>query len=485
MAHISFLDETMRDGQQSLWGMRMRAGMALPVAPIIDQTGYSIISLAGSSLFEVLIRHCKENPWEGLDLLMKAMPRTRVRGGIRSNGSVTFGFTPDVLMDLWMSRLCIHGVRSWWIYDVLFNIDKMHRLAKLAKTFDCQVAGTMLFTLSPVHTDAYYADKADKLSALPEVDSLLLYDTGGVLDRARISTLVPAIVAKSRGKPIEMHSNNMLGQSAKAYVDAIEFGVSVLHTAVRPMANGPSIPSIEVMTRNVELLGHTHGIDTSRLAPVAEHFERVGKAAGFLVNQHFEYDVTALRHQIPGGMMGTLRAQLVQQNMLDKLPEVLTEIAAVRRELGYPGMATPFAQLVGTLAVLNIVTGKRYSVVPDEVIQYAAGYYGEPVAPIEPNVLDKIMSMPRAKEILAHPPEQPDLAELRRRHGTGTDDDELILRALVPATDLDRMRAAGPVQREFAALSSTQFDRVRNLMKVATTPLIQIRSSELDLTLRR
>lgn len=485
MAHISFLDETMRDGQQSLWGMRMRAGMALPVAPIIDQTGYSIISLAGSSLFEVLIRHCKENPWEGLDLLMKAMPRTRVRGGIRSNGSVTFGFTPDVLMDLWMSRLCIHGVRSWWIYDVLFNIDKMHRLAKLAKTFDCQVAGTMLFTLSPVHTDAYYADKADKLSALPEVDSLLLYDTGGVLDRARISTLVPAIVARSRGKPIEMHSNNMLGQSAKAYVDAIEFGVSVLHTAVRPMANGPSIPSIEVMTRNVELLGHTHGIDTSRLAPVAEHFERVGKAAGFLVNQHFEYDVTALRHQIPGGMMGTLRAQLVQQNMLDKLPEVLTEIAAVRRELGYPGMATPFAQLVGTLAVLNIVTGKRYSVVPDEVIQYAAGYYGEPVAPIEPNVLDKIMSMPRAKEILAHPPEQPDLAELRRRHGTGTDDDELILRALVPATDLDRMRAAGPVQREFAALSSTQFDRVRNLMKVATTPLIQIRSSELDLTLRR
>lgn len=485
MAHISFLDETMRDGQQSLWGMRMRAGMALPVAPIIDQTGYSIISLAGSSLFEVLIRHCKENPWEGLDLLMKAMPRTRVRGGIRSNGSVTFGFTPDVLMDLWMSRLCIHGVRSWWIYDVLFNIDKMHRLAKLAKTFDCQVAGTMLFTLSPVHTDAYYADKADKLSALPEVDSLLLYDTGGVLDRARISTLVPAIVARSRGKPIEMHSNNMLGQSAKAYVDAIEFGVSVLHTAVRPMANGPSIPSIEVMTRNVELLGHTHGIDTSRLAPVAEHFERVGKAAGFLVNQHFEYDVTALRHQIPGGMMGTLRAQLVQQNMLDKLPEVLTEIAAVRRELGYPGMATPFAQLVGTLAVLNIVTGKRYSVVPDEVIQYAAGYYGEPVAPIEPNVLDKIMSMPRAKEILAHPPEQPDLAELRRRHGTGTDDDELILRALVPATDLDRMRAAGPVQREFPALSSTQFDRVRNLMKVATTPLIQIRSSELDLTLRR
>ncbi len=119
-----------------------------------------------------------------------------------------------------------------------------------------------------------------------------------MLDRQRISTLLPAIVAKAHGKPIEMHANNMLGQSAKTYMDAIDFGVTVLHTAVRPMANGPSVPSIEIMTRNIEIMGHTHDIDTSLLF-VADHFERVGKAAGYLVNQHFEYDVTAPRHQIP------------------------------------------------------------------------------------------------------------------------------------------------------------------------------------------
>ena len=484
MAHIRFLDETMRDGQQSLWGMRMQAGMAYPIAPIIDRTGYSTISFAGSSLFEVLIRHCKEDPWAGLDLVMSQIHHTPVRGGIRSNGSVTFGFTPDALMDLWMERLCVHGVRSWWIYDVLFNIDKMGRLARLAKTHGCQVAGTMLFTLSPVHSDAYYADKADKLSALPEVDSLLLYDTGGVLDRDRIRTLVPAIVAKARGKPIEMHSNNMLGQSAKAYVDAVEFGVSVLHTAVRPMANGPSIPSIEVMVRNMEALGHTHDIDTSLLPPVAEHFERVGKAAGYLVNQHYEYDINSLRHQIPGGMMGTMRNQLAQQGMLDRLPEVLAEVAAVRRELGYPGMATPFAQLVGTLAVLNIVTGKRYGTVPDEVIQYAVGYYGEPVAPIDPEVMDRIMSAPRAKEIASNPPLQPDLAELRRHHGTD-DDDELLLRALVPAADIARMRLSGPPAKDFPMLSSPELNQVQRLMRVANSPLVCLRSETLDLTLRR
>lgn len=485
MAHIKFIDETMRDGQQSLWGMKMQAGMALPVTPIIDETGYEIISLAGSSLHEVLIRKCQEDPWAGLDLLVASMPRTRLRAGCRSNGSVTFGFTPDALMDLWVDRLCAHGVRSFWLYDVLFNIDKMHRLAKIAKSHDCQVAGTMLFTLSPVHTDAYYADKADKLSALPEVDSLLLYDTGGVLDRERISTLVPAIVEKARGKPIEMHANNMLGQSAKSYIDAVEFGVTVLHTAVRPMANGPSIPSIEIMTKNIEILGHTHNIDVSKLAPVADHFEKVGKAAGFLVNQHFEYDVTALKHQIPGGMMGTLRTQLAEQGMMEKLPDVLAEVAQVRRELGYPGMATPFAQLVGTLAVLNIVTGKRYSVVPDEVIQYAAGFYGEPVAPIDPDVMDRIMAMPRAKEIVEHPPEQPDVAELRRRHGTGDDDDELILRALVPASDIEKMRQSGPPARDFPTLSSPELEQVSRLMKVAHLPVVQVRSQQFDLTLRR
>ena len=137
---------------------------------------------------------------------------------------------------------------------------------------------------------------------------------------------------------------------------------------------------------------------------MAEHFEKVGNAAGFPVNQANEYDVLSIRHQIPGGMTGTLKAQLAQHDMTDKLDEVLRETAEVRRDLGYPGMATPFSQLVGIQAVLNIVTGKRYSIIPDEVIQYAAGFYGETVAPIDPNVRDMIMAAPRAKQVAGAPP---------------------------------------------------------------------------------
>jgi oxaloacetate decarboxylase alpha subunit len=484
VAHIEFLDETMRDGQQSLWGMRMQAGMALPVSPLLDRTGFRVIDLVGSSMFEVMIRTCRENPWEGLDLLVQSMPRTRIRGGMRSNASVTFGVTPDALMDCWMRQLNRHGCRSFWIYDVLYNIDKIHRLAKVAKEFGSEVAGTLLFALSPVHTDAYYADKADKLSASPDVDTLLLYDTAGVLDKERLKTLLPAIISKARGKPIEFHANNILGQSAKTYLDAIELGVTILHTASRPMANGPSVPSTEIMVNNIELLGHTHNLNKSLFAPVADHFEKVGKAAGFLVNQHGEYDLLSIRHQIPGGMTGTLKAQLAQHGMTDRLDDVLRETARVRQDLGYPGMATPFSQLVGIQAVLNIVTGERYGTIPDEVIQYAAGFYGQPAAPIDPDILDRIMAAPRTRQILANPPEQPTIEELRKRYGTD-DDDELILRALVPEPDLVKMRAAGPVKRSFPLLSSPELDQAQRLMQLAKSSVVQIKSAEMSLNLLR
>jgi oxaloacetate decarboxylase alpha subunit len=484
MAHITFLDQTLRDGQQSLWGLRMRAGMALPIVPVLDRTGFNVIDLTGSTAFECLIRYCRENPWEGLDLIVDAAPRTPIRAGMRSNAAVTFATTPDALMDAWMRQLNRHGCRSFWIYDVLYNIDKMHRLAKVAKEFGSEVAGTVMYFQSPVHTDAYYADITNRVSRSADIDTILFYDTAGVLDRERMQTLLPVIKANARGKPIEFHSNNILGQSAKAYLDSLDFGVSVLHTASRPMANGPSVPSTEIMVHNIELLGHTHDLDKKLFGRVADHMESVGKAAGFLVNQHYEYDVLTTRSQIPGGMIGTLKAQLKIHGMSERYDELLREVAIVRRELGYPGMATPFSQLVGIQAVLNMVHGERYKTIPDEVIQYAACFYGAPVAPIEPDILDRIMNAPRAKQILASAPEQPTIEELRAKYGT-TDDDELILRALVPEAELELMRQAGPVKHSYPLLSSPELDQVRKLMSIAKLPVVELRSPGVSARLTR
>ena len=485
MAHVEFLDETMRDGQQSLWGLRMRAGMALPVSPLLDRTGFTTIDLTGGGMLDVLTRYCHENYWEGLDLLVASMPKTKLRAGLRANANVTFGITPPALMDLWVRRLCAHGIRSFWIYDVLFGIDNMLRLARVAKESNgAWVAGAIMFALSPVHTDNFFISNAKALADSPHVDSILLYDTAGVLERDRLARLVPALVQAAGGKPIEFHSNNLLGLSGKAYLDAIDFGVSVIHTASRPMANGPSVPSTEIMAKNIQLRGHTHSLDETLFEPVADHFRAVGKAAGYLVDQFAEYDEFSIQHQIPGGMMGTFKAQLERHNMMDKLPEVLQEVAAVRRDLGYPGMATPFSQLVGIQAVLNIVTGKRYGTVPDEVIQYSAGFYGQTVAPVDADVLDKIMSAPRAREVLANPPEQPDLETLKRRYGT-EDDDTLIYRAFLPQSDIDKMLAAGPVKRDYPLLSSPALEQVRKLMAVVKAPVLELTAAGLSVNLRR
>lgn len=484
MGHIDFLDETMRDGQQSLWGLRMRAGMALPVSPLIDRTGFKVIDLTGGGMLDVLTRYCQENYWEGLDLLVNSMPRTPLRAGLRANANVTFSVSPKALMDLWVRRLCAHGVRSFWIYDVLFGIDNMLRLAKVAKESDAQVAAAVMFALSPVHTDQYYFEKVRLLAASPDVDSILLYDTAGVLEKERLQSLVPGFIKAAKGKPIEFHSNNLLGISAKAYLDAVDLGVTVLHTASKPMANGPSVPSTELMARNIELKGYSHSLDTNLFGPVADHFRAVGRAAGYLVDQYAEYDVFSIEHQIPGGMMGTFKAQLAMHNMMGRLNDVLAEVAAVRKDLGYPGMATPFSQLVGIQAVLNIVTGKRYGTVPDEVVQYAAGFYGETVAPIDANVLDRIMTSARAKEVLDHPPPDPSLEDLKKQYGTD-DLDELIMRATVPQADIDKMRAAGPVRRDYPLLSTPELEQVRRLMTIANAPVLELKTAELSISLRR
>jgi oxaloacetate decarboxylase alpha subunit len=483
MPHIDFLDETLRDGQQSLWGMRMQAAHALPVAPILDRTGFSRIDLAASSFHEVLIKFCRENPWEGLDLVLGQIKKTPVRGGMRSNAAVSMGITPPDLMDAWMRQLNRHGVRSFWIYDVLYNFHNIDRLANVAKEFGSEIAGTIFFTQSPVHTDELFEEQVRQMAAIPGVDTILFYDTAGVLDVDRIRTLVPRIVAAAGGKPVEMHSNNLMGTSAVAYCEAIKHGITVLHTASRPMANGPSTPSTEVMVRNIEALGFSHSLDTSLFPPVAEHMEKVGNAMGYLVNQHAEYDLFNVSHQVPGGMTGTLKAQLAQYGMSHRLDEVFTETARVRRELGYPIMATPVSQLVGIQAVLNIVTGDRYSVVPTENLMYAAGYYGKPPAPIDSEAMDRMMSNPRWKEVVANPPEAPSIEELRKRYGTN-DDDELILRFLVPETDLEAMRAAGPVKQHFP-LASPEVEQVRALLKTTNTPYLRVATETMDLELRR
>ena len=478
---IEIIDQTLRDGPQSWWGMKLRKDMGLPIAGELDRTGFHTIDLVGSSIFEVLVRHCREDPWEQLISLSKAMPRTTVRAGTRSNGIVTFGLTADSVMDLWVQRLSAHGIGSFWIYDGLFNTDKIGRLVKTVQAEGAAAVPCILFADSPFHTDEYYADRTRELVALG-ADGIELEDAAGLLTPERTRGLVAAIKGAAGDLPVEIHfhSNNAL--APLNYLEGVLAGADVVHTASRPLAAGVSLPSTENTVANLRYAGFDVDLDETRFAPVAEHLLRVAEYEALPVGQPAEYSLFQYRHQLPGGMAGTFKDQLRARGMEQRFEEVLDEMSRVRQELGYPVMATPFSQLVGTQAVLNVVTGQRYSVVPDEVLIYAHGFYGRPVTPIDENVLDTIMSSPKAKSYADWEPPQPSLAELRQRFGGSISDDELILRLLVPENDIDVMRATPQRNRDFAA-TTREMRFIRELVETSVGAYLRIDGPEFSLTL--
>jgi oxaloacetate decarboxylase alpha subunit len=260
--------------------------------------------------------------------------------------------------------------------------------------------------------------------------------------------LLPAVRAATGDLPLELHCHNTTGLAPHNYVEGIRAGFTILHTASRPMANGPSLPSTEALVTVVEDLGHTHGLDTSRFAGVAENFAWAAADAGYAPGVPAEFDPRIYNHQIPGGMTGTLKNQLATHGMAHRLDEALAEIPRVREELGQPIMATPFSQFVGIQAVLNIVTGERYRLVPDEVIHYALGHYGPLPRPVDPDVLDRILAQPNAARLLAWERPQPSLKELRSAFPGGISDEEFLLRWMHSDEEVDAMIAAGPIRTD-------------------------------------
>lgn len=478
---VKMIDQTLRDGPQSWWGMRMRRDMGLPIADKLDHTGFDTIDLVGSSIFEVLVRHCKEDPWEQLTSLSKAMPRTTVRAGMRSNAVVTFGLTPDVVMDLWVQRLVAHGIGSFWIYDGLFNLDKIGRLVKTAQAVGAAAVPCILFADTPYHTDEYYAARTKELVGLG-ADAIELEDAAGLLTPERTRTLIAAIKQAAGEVSVEahFHSNNSL--APVNYLEAVRAGADTVHTASRTLAAGVSLPSTEVTYANLRYAGYDVELDDSLFSPVEQHLLRVAEYEGLPVAQPTEFNLFLYRHQLPGGMTGTFRAQLRERGMEDRFDEVLDEMSRVREELGYPVMATPFSQLVGTQSVLNVVTGNRYSVVPDEVLMYVNGHYGDPVAPMDPDILDRIQAAPKAAKYRDWEAAQPSLEDLRKKMGGNIDDDELILRLLVPDSDIEVMRATPQRNRDFPA-TSREMRLVRELVSAASGAYLQLSSPDFNLTL--
>jgi oxaloacetate decarboxylase alpha subunit len=487
MARIEIIDQTLRDGQQSYWGMRMRAGQMLPVAEAIDTAGYRTVDLTGSSMFEVLVRFRQEDPWLGLDTIRGALPRSQLRAGTRTNGIVGMNVTPDSIVELWIRTLAKHGIGSLWIFDCLHDVDQMLHVTKVARDAGLEPSPQVNFSESPVHTDEYYGEIIERMVAGGVAETIVLGDEAGVLGPERARRWIRLMKAHAHALPLELHFHNRTAMANLNHIIGVEEGVTIVHSAVSSMANGVSMPSTEVTVDNMRRLGHEVALDDSRLAEVAEHFGALADDEGHQRGAPVEYSVAAIQQQFPGGMMGTLRNQLAQVQMSDRLPEVLEEAIRVRSEMGWPIMATPFSQLVGIQALLNVVQGARYATIPDENLMYLAGWYGTPPGPVDQELLDRASQTERGRVIMAQPhAPQPSLAEIRKEYGEHLSDEELLLRYLIPGPDVDAMYAAArPIEPIYPLSGPRGLTWLKDLMETSTGRSVSATRGGVTVSLRR
>jgi oxaloacetate decarboxylase alpha subunit len=432
LKQLSFVDQTLRDAQQSLWGFRMSTDMLAPILPVMDQVGYKAMATVGARGIIVTMRAFNEDPFQRIRLLANELRKTPLRGSFWVFNVQGWDIEPTAATELWIKQQIASGIMSFWMCDYQNMMDRFSYLAGIAKAEGAEIVPGLLYTLTPVHTDELFARKVRILAETGLADIIHVEDPGGVLTPERCRTLLPAIQRESKGIPIEFHAHCNLGLAPMSYLEAIKLGVDTLHTAVPPLANDTSLPSVENVLRNARRLGYSSNLDQEALKAVTDHFRKIAQEHGLRTGAPVEYDIFHFEHQLPGGMMGTLRNQLAEVGMEDRLEQVLEEIARIRQEFGYPAMATPYSQIVGGQAVFNITSGERYRICPAETIKYMLGFYGEPDGPVDQNVKDKILGSPRAKKFLHWKLPEITVADLRREIGQGLSDEELLLRLLNP-----------------------------------------------------
>jgi pyruvate/oxaloacetate carboxyltransferase/biotin carboxyl carrier protein len=442
MDKIHFVDQTIRLAQQGLWGFMMRTDHIEPIAEVMDRVGYKTIGTVGGNGYVVEVRNLNEDPWERVRILSKLIKRTPLRGSYHIWGLADFDqTTPRDIISLWIKRSIANGIKSFWICDYQADMEKFVYFARIAKAEGAEVAVALVYASSPVHDNKHWARKTRLIAEAKDcVDAIVIGDPGGVLRPENTKEFIKTVQQNCDGIPIELQIQCSSGLAPYAYLEAIKAGVRTVQTAVAPLANGTSMPSTENILKNVKRLGFTSDIDEDALAAESEHFRKIAEREGLPIGVPPEYDLYYFEHQVPGGMMTNLTRQLREVRMEHRLDEILEEVVRVRKDFGYPVMATPYSQIVGAQAADNVISGERYKQLTDSTIKYVLGYYGEPLGPIDQNLRDKVMSSPRTKQFVNRQSDTylKSVETIRKEVGPDLSDDELLLKLLIPGQSIKR-----------------------------------------------
>ena len=462
MAAITLVETSLRDGTQSLWGATgLDTAMMLEIAPVMDRAGFRAIDFTTSTHMGVAVRFTRQDPWERIRLMAAATPNTPLQFLSTGFRFIAWETAHPDFMALAFKTLAKNGIRRFAIADPMNDADAVVACARMVKLAGGeQVIAAFCYSVSPVHDDAHYTSCARRFGACEDIDAVYLKDPGGLLNPSRARTLLPAIKAAVGDKPLELHSHCTIGLADLAYFHAPELGVETVQCASGAASDGTSNPPALRVVANLRATGHSVDVDDAALAEIALYFDRLAAAEGLPPGRPQGFDAAYMGHQLPGGMVTTLRRHLKEARLAHLEDRAVEEMGRVRAELGYPIVMTPFSQIVLAQAVINLTSPERYSAAPDEAIRYALGRFGRPNAPIDPNVMDRIRALPRAKQIEAEPGPA-DVTELRRRLGKDLSDEELLLRATMPAEQVDAMIAAGPAKRRYEPMSAPTLMLVR------------------------
>jgi len=389
---VKFVDTVLRDAHQSLIATRMATEQMVPILETLDKAGYHALEVWGGATFDSCLRFLNEDPWERLRTIRRHVKNTKLQMLLRGQNLLGYKHYPDDVVESFIQKSIENGIDIIRVFDALNDVDNLTTSIKAIRKFGGHCQACICYTISEVHTLEYYMNLAGEMEKLG-ADSIAIKDMAGILTPQRAYDTVKAL--KSTIKiPLEIHTHATSGISEMTYLMAVQAGADIIDTAISALAGGTSQPATESIAITLAEMGYDTGLDMNVLQSIAEYFRPIKedfRKSGLLNPKVMDIDPNTLIYQVPGGMLSNLLSQLKEAGREDMYEAVLKEVPAVRAELGFPPLVTPMSQIVGTQAVMNVISGKRYKMIPKEIKDYVKGLYGKTPVPISEEIRELII----------------------------------------------------------------------------------------------
>ncbi|MGY6215942.1 sodium-extruding oxaloacetate decarboxylase subunit alpha [Methylolobus aquaticus] len=449
MRKVFVTDLILRDAHQSLIATRMRTEDMLPICDKLDRVGFWSLEAWGGATFDACLRFLKEDPWERLRVLRKALPNTRLQMLLRGQNLLGYRHYADDVVREFVRHAATEGMDVFRIFDALNDSRNLRTAIEAVKATGKHAQGTLSYTVSPVHDLAGYVKLAKELVQMG-ADSIAIKDMAGLLTPTAAAELAAAL-SSAVDVPLFVHAHATSGLAEMSQLKAIEHGVTHIDTAISPFSGGTSHPATESMVVALKGTAFDTGLDLTLLQEIADYFAGIRRKYRQYDSEFTGVDSRVQTSQVPGGMMSNLARQLEEQGALDRIQEVFAEIPRVRADLGYPPLVTPTSQIVGTQALLNVLTGERYQTITNEVKRYLQGGYGKPPAPVNPDVQRRAIGHEPVIDVRPADLLPPEMDKLRAEIADlATSDTDVLLYAMFPEVGRTflRERKEGTLQPE-------------------------------------